>query len=157
MKKLYLDMTHTDGCMSLFVRGAEIIQAGTTVYSMQVKDKNAEYQKFADEYDIHFIFDDNIPVMDFYAVPRVDIMAIDSAGGYIGTIGGTSDLEGSDAICYIDSERNVFLAADNFKDFIDMADSWKTHLRPCGDVDIFCSKDEAEKVYEFVSLNDSDD
>lgn len=155
MKKLYLDMTHTNGCMSLFVKGAEIIPAGTTVYSMQVKDKNAEYQRFAEEYDIHFIFDDDVPVIDFYTVPRVDIMAADSDGGYIGTIGETSDLEGDAAICYIDSAKNVFRAAGSFKDFIDTADSWKTHLSPCGDVDIFRSKDEAEKVYEFVSSDDS--
>ena len=39
--------------------------------------------------------------VDFYAVPRVDIMAVDSRGGYIGTVGGLTDIESEFPICYI--------------------------------------------------------
>lgn len=51
---------------------------GTTLYPMSVKDKNTEYQRYADTYDLKFIFDDDIPQIDFYTVPRVDIFAKDS-------------------------------------------------------------------------------
>ena len=55
MKKLYLDETQAHECMSIFIKDAEIIHAGTTIYSMSVKDKNAEYERYANEYDIHFV------------------------------------------------------------------------------------------------------
>jgi hypothetical protein len=51
-------------CLSIYVKDTEIILAGTSINSMSVKEreKNGEYKKFADKYDIHFIFDDNIPI-----------------------------------------------------------------------------------------------
>ena len=66
---------------------------GKTVYSMLVEDRDEEYQRYADEYDIHFIFDDKTVNIDFFTVPWIDIMAWDSEGGYIGTIGGTADID----------------------------------------------------------------
>ena len=116
MRKMYLDETETHECTSLFMRDVEIIHAGTTVYSMPVKEKNSEYEKFGNEYDIHFIFDDDIPHIDFYTIPQVDIMATDSLGGFIGTVGQISDLESDAPICYIDKERNCYLVAENAKD-----------------------------------------
>lgn len=50
MKKVYLDKADEKSCMSELVRGAEVIAAGTTVYSMSAKNKNREYQRFADKY-----------------------------------------------------------------------------------------------------------
>lgn len=97
-KQLFLDVTSSNydganGAICVIRKDAEIIQAGTTIYSMPTELKDEEYQKFIDCYDIHFIFDDMALNVDFYAVPRVDIMAIDSRGGYIGTVGGLTDIE----------------------------------------------------------------
>lgn len=154
MRKLYLDETEAHECMSIFMKDAEIIRAGTTVYSMPVKEKNAEYEKFADEYDIYFIFDDDIPRVDFYTIPQVDIMATDSQGGFIGTIGQMTDLEGDAPICYIDHERNCYLAAENAKDFIKCAPIWKNCLKEYHGVTFYQSKSDAEKVVEFIDRND---
>ena len=63
MKK-YIDVEEWD-CTSVFIKDVDIVAAGNTVYSMQIKDKNDEYQKIAKKYDVHFIFDDNIPQIDF--------------------------------------------------------------------------------------------
>ena len=79
MKQLFLDVTSSnyDRCKRCNLRvsrkDAEIIQAGTTIYSMPTELKDEEYQKFIDCYDIHFIFDNMALNVDFYAVPRVDI------------------------------------------------------------------------------------
>ena len=81
MKKLYLDAA-SNGCTAVYVKDAEVVPAGTTISSMPVKMKNREYQKYAEEYDICFIFDDHIPALPFYTVPWVDLMATDSRGGY---------------------------------------------------------------------------
>ena len=65
MKKLYIDKTENTGCFSVFVKDAEVNWVGATVYSMPIKHKNSEYQRYATNYDINFIFDDNIPEIDF--------------------------------------------------------------------------------------------
>lgn len=148
MRKVYLDMTEAN-CTSVFVKDAKVIPAGTTVYSMQVKDKNEEYQRFAAEYDIHFIFDDNIPKPDFYTIPYVDIMAVDSCGGYIGTIGEMSGPESDAPICYINKNRSCFLLAENFKELTENPESWKTRLKPYDEIEFFRSKAEAREKYEF--------
>lgn len=153
MKRLFLDVSQNDNCIGVFInKETEVLQAGTTIYSMPVKDKNEEYQKFADCRDIHFIFDDNIVNVDFYSVPRVDILATDSQGGYIGTIGGTTDMESDMPICYIDKDRNVFWLADNFKEFLNNCSGWKEKREPYDKVEVFASKEEAEGKYEFVSI-----
>ena len=85
MKQLFLDVTSSNydganGAICVIRKDAEIIQAGTTISSMPTELKDEEYQKFIDCYDIHFIFDNMALNVDFYAVPRVDITAIDSRG-----------------------------------------------------------------------------
>lgn len=96
MKKLYIDKSDLAEGTTVYIDGTEIIYTGVTMCIMPVDEKDADYQGFADEYDIRFIFDDNIPKVDFYTVPHVDIFATDSHGGFIGTIGQTTDLQ-SDA------------------------------------------------------------
>ena len=83
MRKVYIDRIKFNGCIAVLVPDAEVISAGTTVYPMDVEYKNEEYQKYADRYDIHFIFYDDVPNPDFYSVPQVDIFARDSEGGLL--------------------------------------------------------------------------
>jgi hypothetical protein len=106
------------------VKDAEVIPVGTTIYSMS--NKNSKYKRFANEYDIHFIFDDNIPEVDFYTIPMMDIFATDDCGGYTGSLGHVTDLEKNIPICYIDKNRNCYLIADNGKDFLENAQNWKS-------------------------------
>lgn len=158
MKQLFLDVTSSnyDGANSAICvirKDAEITQAGTTIYSMPPELKDEAYQKFIDCYDIHFIFDNMALNVDFYAVPRVDIMAVDSRGGYIGTVGGLTDIESEFPICYIDKSRKIFRIADNFKNFVNNCVDWKKQLQPCDDVKLFSSKNEAAKEYEFIDID----
>lgn len=158
MKRLFLDVTSSnydgaDGAICVIRKDAEIIQAGTTISSMPTELMDEEYQKFIDCYDIHFIFDNMALNVDFYAVPRVDIMAVDSRGGYIGTVGGLTDIESEFPICYIDKSRKIFRIADNFKNFVNNCADWKKQLQPCDDVKLFSSKSEAAKEYEFIDID----
>lgn len=152
MKKLYLDRTEDNGCTGVFVKDTEIIPAGTTIYSMPVTDKNSEYQRYADEYDIHFIFDDDIPCIDFYTVPHIDIMAVDSEGGYIGMLGQCCDLESDAPVCYIDREKNCYLIAADGADFMKHVADWKNRLEPYGDVVFYRSGEDARHELEFVDI-----
>lgn len=150
MKKLYYDRTENADCVSIFVKDAEIIPAGTTVFSMSIKSKNEEYQKFGDEYDIHFIFDDNIPEIDFYTTPQTDIFAFDSKGGFFAAVGGITDVDGTEPVCYIDNNRKCFIIADNMRNFLESAPYWRKNMVPDKEISFFPSKKEAEKVNEFI-------
>ena len=134
------------------MKDVEIVRAGTTVYSMPIRHKNAEYERFAKEYDIHFVFDDNIPAVDFYTIPQVDILATDSNGGYIGTIGQMSDLESNAPIGYIDKDRQCYLISKNGKEFMEKVSSWKYALEPYDEIKFYSSKAEAMKENEFLIL-----
>lgn len=150
MKKVYLDMTQAKQCIGVYVKDTEVIPAGTTIASMSVKHKNTEYKLFADEYDIHFIFDDEVPRMDIYTIPMVEVFAVDSEGGYIGSLGQATDLQADIPICYIDKDRNCFLIADNGKEFLENVQKWKAHKKPYAEIEIFASLEAAKKMYEFL-------
>lgn len=158
MKKIYYDRTAETSCTSLFMRNVEIINAGTTIYSMPagIREKEPEYQDLADNFDVHFIFDDNIPQIDFYAVPQVDIMATDGDGGYIGTIGQICDLESDAPVCYIDKNRVCYFAARSGREFLDHISDWKDHLQPCPEVSLYNSREEAACTLEFINIRDFD-
>ena len=150
MRKVYLDTTQADMCIGVIVNDAEVVEAGTPVNAMSVKHKNNEYQRFEEDYDIHFIFEDNIPEIDFYTIPMVDVFAVDSVGGYIGSIGQYTDLEVDIPICYIDSEKKCYLIATNGSDFLSKVHQWKEQLTPYTDIEFFESFEMAQKKFEFL-------
>jgi len=96
----------------------------------------------------------NIPAIDFYTIPRVDIFATDSAGGYIGTIEKMTDLESDAAICYIDKERKCYLITENSTEFLQNASNWSNRLVPYEKIKFYISKDEAEKENAFIDISE---
>jgi len=150
MRKVYFDAAQANMCVSVFVSSAEAVPAGTTVYAMPVKHKNKEYQRFAEEYDIRFIFEDEVPKTDFYTIPLAEIFAVDSGGGYICSVGQKTDFESDAPICYIDSGKKCYLAASNGKEFLENAGHWKERLKPYHDIEFFDSREAAQKKYAFI-------
>lgn len=120
--KRYIDATKS-GCIAIYAKAEEgkpieIVQAGTTIYSMPIKDRK-DYLMIEEKSGVFFIFDDCIPQVDFYAVPRIDIFARDNQDGYFVTIGDISDLEDlKSIICNIDKNRNVFKVAKCMREFL---------------------------------------
>lgn len=154
MKTVYLDRT-TNPQVILILSEKEytLRNAGTTVYSMSVREKNDEYRRYEEAYDIHFIFDDNVPVIPFYTVPQVDIFAIDGSGGLIGTVGEVTDLKSDDPICYIDQHHHCYLIAKNGKDFLSCVGNWREMLQPYDTVEFFASVEEAKQKHEFLDVD----
>lgn len=150
MKKIYLDMTEATMCIGACVTDAEVIPSGAVVSSMSVKHKNSEYERYAKEYDIHFIFDDDVPKVDFYTIPMVELFAVDSEGGYIGSVGQATDLQKEIPICYIDNEQNCYLIAESGKEFLDKVSHWKLQLKPYTAIEFCESLKEAKGKYEFL-------
>ncbi len=155
MRKVYLDITAIHGIgVCLDTKDSEVICAGTSIYSMPQSCYNQEYQRFADEYDIHFIFDGTVLNIDFYTVPQFDILATDSDGGYIGTIGGHSDLQSDYNIGYIDKNKNCFVIASSGREFVENAATWKENKKESNSLHIFASKKDAQCQFEFVDISE---
>jgi hypothetical protein len=148
-------MCESNGCALIFPREIEVVPAGTTLNSMSARAKNAEYQRYADIYDLKFIFDDDIPQIGFFTVPYVDVFARDSTGGLFGTIGETTSISAVAPICYISDSKECFLIADSLKDFLQMLESgrdWRTTMISNRDISFFQSKADAEQSFEFVDI-----
>ena len=150
MRKVYLDTTQSNMCISVYVKDAEVVLAGTPVNAMSVKHKNSEYQRFAEEYDIHFVFEDNVPKIDFYTVPMVEIFAVDSVGGYIASVGQSTDLQEDIPICYIDADKRCYLIAENGKEFLKNVHQWKEQFTLCTNIEFFDSFEKAQEKCDFL-------
>ncbi len=128
--------------------------AGTTISSMPDSYVDDTYRLFADRYDIHFIFESNLPVVDFYAVPMIDIFAMDSSCGYWGTLGSSTDIGNLSAkICYINRYNEVYIVADNLKCFLPLESVNKGQARGMirtKEVTLFKDREEAGKVLKFI-------
>ena len=153
MKTIYLDQTQNLDCMSIFIKDTQIIPAGTTLSIMPSRHQNAEYQRFAREYDIHFLFEDDPPTIDFYAVPRLDIFAGDSQGGYLCSLKTAADFESDANIIYVDQHRRCFLVAENGASFLQHIADWQNRFIPLDEIRIFSSLADAQKEYEFFIPN----
>lgn len=155
-KKLYVDRSVNTGCIGIFVKGAEVIPAGTTLSVMSAREDGPEYRRLREEYDIRFLFEGSlVPSINFYAVPQVDIFAADSEGGLFGTVGGITDMEGDAPICYVDRAGNCFYIAPDGRSFLNSLPDWKKNMVPAADIQFFASRQEAVREKEFVRSYDS--
>ena len=152
MEKLYIDRTSVNSCTTVWVKDAETINAGTTIFPQPVSRRDARYEEFREKYDVHFIFSDDIPTVDFYAVPQLDLFAKDSSGGYFATIGQITWFEMDAPICYIDVERNCYEIAPNGAIFMEQLDTWKEHMIPRKDIVLYRNLEEAKKEISFVDF-----
>lgn len=153
MRKVYLDRTELTGAVFVNIEDTEVILAGTTIFPMSAHYKNEEYQKCASDYDIHFIFDDDILRLEFFTVPHIDIMAKDSKGGFIGPVYQQCDSESDAPICYINRDLECFIISENEKDFLSDIRTWQDNMKPYDKITVYRSKEEAEMELEFIDLS----
>lgn len=154
MRKIYQDRTAFFGAIVVNWEDTEIISAGTTINSLSVNDRNEEYQTYAKDYDIQVIFDDDIPHLEFFTVPHVDIMAIDSKRGFVGIVYQRCDSESDAPICYINRDLECFIISENVGDFLSNIETWQDNMKPYDKITVYRSKAEAETELEFIDLSD---
>ena len=152
----YVDLTKTEGCIGLLAENGEtIVLTGVSVNSMPLSVKESEgelYADFAAKYGIHFIFDDDIPEIDFYSVPRLDIGARDNDGGFIASVGEPFSLRDPVPLIYISADRKCYLLTKNATEFLSIVYDWKDRLTPFEEVVLYPSKDDARKNYEIIDF-----
>ncbi|MCQ4795246.1 hypothetical protein NE604_06280 [Anaerofustis stercorihominis] len=158
MNKLYVDMTGINGGFGIAADDdTEVLMSGVIIESMpkEERDENKkEYIRYKDKYDIHFIFDDDIPSIDFFTIPEFYLIAADSDGGYIGGIGLDFELWSRNPIYYISKELKCYLINKSSKRFMKSPKDWKSSLTPYDKITIYKSKAEAEKYVDFLDIND---
>ena len=152
----YLDMTQTAGCVAIIPENGEtVVLTGVSVYSMplSVKRKESEiYDDFAQKYGIHFIFDDCIPEIDFYAIPKIEIAATDNDGGFIASVGESFSLRDSVPLVYISVDRKTYLITEDSSEFLSIASEWKKKLTPYDGIALYASKEDARKDYPIIDF-----
>lgn len=152
MDKICFDYNNRPYAFSVFMKDTQLIPAGASVYSMPVSLKNEVYEKFAREFDVHFIFDDQIPGIDFYAVPFLSIFAVDSSGGMFTSVGSLTDFESDAKIVYIAPDRKIYHLADNGKEFIESIALWRENMKPFSEAELFRDVSHAKEKYRFADL-----
>jgi hypothetical protein len=155
---LYMDFSGTEGAIGYISDGEPVIPVGVSINAMpmSIKKKECElYQQFAKRNDVHFLFEDNIPTVDFYAVPWVDVAATDSNGGYIASVGESFSLSDSMPLIYISAKRECFLITRDSMQFLSIASVWKKHLMPYKDVTLYPSKEAAMEDFPIINVVDT--
>ena len=156
----YLDMTQTAGCVAIIPENGEtVVLTGVSVYSMplSVKRKESEiYDDFAQKYGIHFIFDDCIPEIDFYAIPKIEIAATDNDGGFIASMGESFSLRDSVPLVYISTDRKAYLITEDSSKFLSIASGWKEKLIAYDGIALYASKEDARKDYPIIDFEQTE-
>ena len=156
----YLDMTQTKGCFGIIPENGEtIVLTGVSVYSMPLSvkmDEGEAYDDFARKYGIHFIFDDCIPEIDFYSVPKIEIAATDNNGGLIASVGEAFSFHSPVPLIYISADRKVYLITEDSSEFLSIASEWKERLTPYNGICLFNSKEQAKKVYSIIDFEQTE-
>ena len=157
----YVDMTQAEGCFGIIAEtGETIVFTGVSVNSMpmSVKRKEGElYEEFARKYGINFIFDNEIPNIDFYTIPRVDVVAVDNKGGFIASVGEPFSLSEPVPLIYISKEKKCYLITDDSRTLLSIAGEWRARLIPYSGITIYDSKDCARKDFKIIDLEKTDE
>ena len=153
---LYVDPTGVQGCVGLIgYQGEPAVFTGVCVSAMPASLKKTEgeaYAQFARDYGIFFLFDDDVPTVDFYSVPRLDIAAVDGEGGFLAAVGGSFDLCDPVPLVYIAKDRRCYLITEDSTQFLTMAAQWREKLRPYEDVRLYPSKQDAKMDFAIEDL-----
>ena len=151
MRIVYYDMSDvTAGAVGVFVRDAKVLPAGTTICTMPVQEKaEAGYAEFAKK-DVYFIFEDDVPKINFFDVPRVDVFARTSVG-LLACLGESADVDSDAPIVLIDDELNVRRAAKNMMDML-TSSNWKDCIGEENGVKLYLDREAAMAELEFVDI-----
>lgn len=152
----YMDMTKAKGCFGVIPENGEtIVFTGVSINSMPISVKRKEgklYADFAEKYGIHFIFDDDIPDINFYSVPRLDIGAKDDAGGFIASVIEPFSLSDPISLVYISQDMHCYLITKDATEFLSIVSEWKSRLVPFEGVMLYTSKEKAKQEYEIIDF-----
>lgn len=82
----------------------------------------------------------------------IEIFATDSMGGYIGSLGQVTDLQGDIPVCYISADKKCYLAAANGREWLKNIGWWRQELTLFKEIEFFESFEAALEKKEFLDI-----
>lgn len=154
----YFDLSDLGGWVGIIANpGDSVVFTGTRLHREPEKYRGCEpAERFARENDLHFWYDDEMPRLSVYTVPRVEIGGYDSRGGlFVGSMDFT--LRDAEPLYYIDRERRCFMITDDSRTFSGMGRMWRERMVPTDAIAVFSSLEEAMKRYAIRKPKDVDE
>lgn len=147
MKRKYYDyklFRHKNGPGIVYAPDAELAPAGTEIYAMPMKDKTDEYESVSKKTGIHFIFEDEIPMIPFYSVPYLCVFATDGGDGCF-ACRQIPDISMEEPVYYIPGKKKIYRVAESLEELISNGHKWQDNLRQTKRIKIYDSRAAAEK------------
>ena len=143
----YFDIQGLEG-MGIIFNGKRVVFTGISVYTELEKYRDNEIlMRFLNE-DFHFFFDDNVPKLDFYAVPALWIIGYDSAAGYFATTETDFSFQEDFPLFYISVKNQVYLIKGGSALLLTGEYHWRENLEQSGEVRIYPSRGMADKDFD---------
>jgi len=149
---VYLDLTKENGCVGVVVnKDVQLIYTGTELHIEPAKYRNLA--KPFEENGFRFWFSDEKPEVSLYTVPKTQICGYDSRGGYFAALDHLSFRE-AQPIYYISPDLRCWLVTHDARKFREPFLNWKEQMTPSDAIDVFLSREDAEKKYDIKELKD---
>ena len=149
----YFDRQGLDGTGVIF-NGKSVVFTGISIHTEpdQYRENDA-LTPFSKE-AFHFFFDDDVPNLNFYAVPELCIIGYDSTGGYFATTAEDFSFQDNSPLFYVSAENRVYSIKGESSQLLTGQYHWRENLEPSDDVKIYPSKLMAEKEFD---IHDADE
>lgn len=150
--KIYCDLTGEGACVGILPNpGTELILTGTLVHVEPEKLREFPLAvRLAGECGLHFWFG-SAPEAPFYTVPKTEVFAHDSRGGYFITTGDPA-LDWSEPLYYIDGQFGCHRLIPVGENVADMGQTWRDTMVSCDDIEVFPDRAAAEERYPIRTL-----
>lgn len=149
---VYLDVTKEKGCVGVVLKqDVQVVYTGTELHREPAKYRDLA-RPFEDN-DFHFWFGDEKPEVSLYTVPKTVICGYDSRGGCFASIDSLPFHE-QQPMYYISPDLQCWLITDDAREFREPFPDWREKLTLSDAIDVYPSREEAEKKYEIKELKD---
>lgn len=157
----YFDRQGLEG-MGVIYNGKPVVFTGISIHTEPSKYRGNHALIPLLKEDFLFFFHDDVPSLNFYAVPALLIIGYDSAGGYFATTEMNFTFRENFPLFYITAERQVYRIKGESSWFLTGEYHWRENLEPSDAVKIYPSRLAAENDFyihsaEELNLTNLDD
>ena len=146
--KVYCELAGEHGCIGVIPDPeTELILTGTVVHTEPEAYRDLPLARvLAEECDLYFFFGASTEP-PFYTVPKTEVFARDSRGGYFLTTGDTA-LDWSAPICYIDAAFRCHRLVPVGGSLAEMGRNWRETMVSCNEIEFFPDRAAAMERYD---------
>lgn len=149
----YFDIQGLEGIGVIF-HGKRVVFTGISVRTEPEEYRGHEALIPFSKEDFHFFFDNDVPDLNFYAVPALWIIGHDSAGGYFVTTETDFLFQENLPLFYVSAESQVYLIKGNSTQFLTGKYRWREDLEESDEIKIYSSRLMAEKDFDIHNADE---